>query len=320
MPTNTPVPLTRYSSAVVSNSPLAYYRLDQSGGTVASDSSGNSATGTYAGTVTYGVSGTTGDGDTAVSLPGASTSYISSPNLTVGSAFTLEGWVNPANFVATGQIGEVLLAPSTSASSVFGYIPAVVGGALASKFIVRMGGATTFATTHTYASGQWYYVVYTWDGTTQSIYVNGVLDTSGSATATSAAPFWGGQTYVGVDAANSTNPGPLQGSVDDVAIYNGALTAAQIQSHYAAKSGATPVPTSTPLATATSTPVPTATSTPVATATNTPVPTATNTSVATATSTPVPTATSTPVPTATSTPVPTATSTPLPTPVPSPTP
>jgi hypothetical protein len=313
MPTNTPVPLTRYSSAVVSNSPLAYYRLDQSGGTVASDSSGNSATGTYAGTVTYGVSGTTGDGDTAVSLPGASTSYIASPNLTVGSAFTLEGWVNPANVVATGQIGEVLLSPSTSASSVFGYIPAVVGGALASKFIVRMGGATTFATTHTYASGQWYYVVYTWDGTTQSIYVNGVLDASGGATATSATPAWGGRTYIGVDVGSSTSPNPLQGSIDDVAVYSNALTASQVQSHFSAATPVTPTATNTPVPTATNTPVPTATSTPIPTATSTPRPTATNTPVPTATSTALPTATNTQIPTATATPRPTSTNTPVPT-------
>jgi hypothetical protein len=281
-----------YVTAVMGNSPIAYYRLDETSGTSAADNSGHGFTGSYAGTVTYGVVGTTGDGDTAVGLPGATGSYVASPSLTVGSSFSLEGWVDPANFVATGQIGEVLFATSSNGNSVLGYVPASVGGALASKFVVRMGGTANFATTHTYAAGHWYHVVYTWNGTTQCIYVNGVLDASGGATATSAKPAWAGKTFAGEDVlAAASSPNPLKGGVDDIAVYSSALTATQVQSHYSAAVGST--------ATATSTPKPTATNTPLPTATNTPLPTATNTPVPTATATPKPTATNTPVPTAT---------------------
>src|SRR4051812_1334419 len=58
--------LSYYSSAVLALSPIAYYRLGESSGTTAADSSGNGLNGTYNGGVTLGQpGGIFGDPDTA---------------------------------------------------------------------------------------------------------------------------------------------------------------------------------------------------------------------------------------------------------------
>jgi Concanavalin A-like lectin/glucanases superfamily/Glycosyl hydrolase family 26 len=284
-PTATAVP-SAYRSAVLADAPLAYYRLNEAGGTSATDSSGKGNTGTYNGAIGYGVAGATIDGDAAISLPGTASSYVSTPNLSPGSAFSLECWVDPANYLGASQTSERLFSTASNGLSTLAYVPPAAGGSTAGKFLIRMGGSIGFATGHTYTAGSWYHVVYTWDGTTQDIYVNGVLDATGPATATSATPAWGGVTYLGANAASSSFPSPLQGSLDEVALYGKALTAAQTLVHYTAGLGGTPTPTPTSTMTPTSTP--TVTPTPTSTATSSPTPTMTPTSAPTITVSPIP--------------------------------
>src|SRR4029077_11849361 len=102
------------------------------------------------------------------------------------------------------------------------------------------------------------------------------------------------------------------GLIDEIEVFNRALSAPEIQAIADAGSAGKCKPTPTPTAT------PTATFTPTATATFTPTATAT----ATATFTPTPTATFTPTPTPEQSPTPTPTPTvpPAPTPTPTPTP
>lgn len=233
-------PAKPYKTVVLGDSPLLYYRLDEASGTTVTDSSPNAHTGTYDGAVTLGATGAlTTDTDTAISLPGTSTAYVASPSLTLSGAFSLEAWVNPANVLATGQNVESIFATSLRDTSAIVYVPLVNGGSAKTKFQVTMGGTLAFLTSQTYAAGAWYHLVYTWDGTNQSIYINGTLDVTGTVTATTAAPAWGGSTYIGVNVANTTYPSPLQGSVDEAAIYGTALSASQVSAHYTAAATAT---------------------------------------------------------------------------------
>lgn len=90
-----------------------------------------------------------------------------------------------------------------------------------------------------YATGKWYHVVGTYDGTTIKVYVNAVVDSSVAVPGTI-------QYAVGDSAANvllGRNPGfsgannHFNGIIDDVRIYNRALTAREIQSLYKAGGG-----------------------------------------------------------------------------------
>jgi len=78
-------------------------------------------------------------------------------------------------------------------------------------------------------SGQWIYLAGTYNGTTWSLYRNGV-DVTNSIDVVAALPVLGSEWAIGSEAEGWTNY--FQGSIDEVAIYNKALSAATINAHY----------------------------------------------------------------------------------------
>jgi streptogramin lyase len=142
----------------------------------------------------------------------------------------------------------------------------------------------------------WYHVAAVKTSSTISIYVNGVLE--GSAGFAGFLDSNEGDLLFG---AHPRDGAHLNGLIDEVELYNRALTGAEIQTIFNAGSsgkckGPTPTPTITPTPTLTATPSPTPTMTPTATPTSRrPTPMPTNTPKAT--STPKPT--NTPKPTKT---------------------
>ena len=97
--------LGAYPTAVLADSPVAYWRLDEgTGDTTVWDWSGNDESGTVQtpASVTRGVAGALGDGDTATSF--ASSSYIDVPDdtaLHVNDLFTVEFWLKRSSLTAT---------------------------------------------------------------------------------------------------------------------------------------------------------------------------------------------------------------------------
>ncbi|MGH9073698.1 MAG: LamG-like jellyroll fold domain-containing protein, partial [Acidimicrobiales bacterium] len=92
-----------YSSAVLADSPIAYYRLDETSGTTMCDSSSSANNGTYnASGLTYGAAGAlASSSDTAISADGTSSGLVGQSNsdptgLTGNHGFTLEAWFKNA--------------------------------------------------------------------------------------------------------------------------------------------------------------------------------------------------------------------------------
>jgi hypothetical protein len=82
----------------------------------------------------------------------------------------------------------------------------------------------------TVKAGKTYYVAGTFDGTRIRLYVNGVLQsTTKYAGRLNTAPYGGAVAWEGWGALPSPH---YQGSVDEVAIYDHALTAKRIATHY----------------------------------------------------------------------------------------
>jgi hypothetical protein len=140
------------------------------------------------------------------------------------------------------------------------------------KFIFGFGDSFTerIVSSSTFPSGQWYHVAATYDGTTFKLYVNGALEGTMALTKTivydPAIPWTIGSTAAPFRILGA--PRTFNGVIDEVEIFNRALTQGEIQSIYNAgpagkcKLIPTPTPTPSPTATRTPTPSPTVTKTP----------------------------------------------------------
>ena len=320
IPTATPTPVPTpgpYQLAVLSDSPISYWRLDETGGTTAADSTGNNP-GTITGGVVLGVSGAlSSESDNAMVFDG-STGYISvadNANLDIANDFTLEAWARPSSLSGADRV--VIGKAKTSQTKFWQYR---LGLTADNHWYGTIYSGNSFYTVTAPGAiadpARWDHIALVRSGDMLTLYVNG--NPAASTVTNGSVNVSNGTFDIG---QSSTSSGDyFDGAIDEVAIYNTALASARILAHYttALTAALTPTPTPTPLPTDTPTITPTPTDTP--TATLTPLPTATPTMTPIPTETPTSLPTSTPTITPTPTETPTATLTPLPTDTPTATP
>jgi len=247
--TSAPVALTvkaipnGYPGQVIANGPISYYRMDETNGTVCHDGiSGHD--GTYFNAVLGQPGYSIFDPDTAVSFDGLN-SYVgnisgTAINFTQHTNFTLEAWVNApagqsdqASIIAKG-IGN----NGTTETEQFAID--VVGGVY--HFFASRGTVLASVTASDGPDGTWQHIVGVYDdldvlgaGSNMTLYINGVAEASG--------PTLGGPglndtlTPVSIGSKRTGNDpnydGTFDGTVDEVAIYSKALSAAMVQADYA---------------------------------------------------------------------------------------
>jgi hypothetical protein len=222
-----------YASAVLQDRPSSYWRLGELSGTLAADSAGyNDAT--YSGTLTLGQPGAvTTDPDKAVLFGGGSAAAPYTPVLNPATPFTIEFFAKPN---VSGQVQTCVIGSQNRSVGRSGY--AIYQGLNGDFWEVHMGDASTvqiwlFGSSPVVA-GRWYHValVYTPDDPNYAarIYVNGVDDTwyeesdlVGGFLPNNSVPFTIG---------NRNGALPFNGTVDEVAFYNYALTGSQISNHW----------------------------------------------------------------------------------------
>lgn len=208
------------AALVQADAPAGYWRLgDAVGSSTAADSSGHGYTGTVHGGVTFGQTTPQPDGDTAA-LFDSTSGYVSTA-APISTTPTFAAWVTP-----TGS-GFFLRILSTGAS--FPFELATSGGTL--QFFLNFVGFSPGWTDTGVAltAGVWTHLAMTWDGTTLRIYKNG-LQIYSNAT-------WSGRVLQagtvflgGVTGGGSYWPGTL----DDCALFDVPLTAAQMWQVYVA--------------------------------------------------------------------------------------
>ena len=214
--------LSTYSNTASATTPagpsglVAAYAFDEGTGTTVTDASGNGNTGTIS-NATWAASGKYGK---ALQFNGTN-ALVTVPNaasLQLSAGMTLEAWVNPSSITSKwrdviykGNDNYHLSATSTNASSPDGGL--IAGGTYADAF-----GASALPT------NTWSFLTETYDGSTVRLYVNGTQVASTAHTgaiATSTNPLQiGGDSIYGQYFA---------GLIDNVRVYNTALSAAQIQ-------------------------------------------------------------------------------------------
>ena len=195
------------------SAPVAAYSFSEGTGTTGGDASGYGNTGTVSNT-TWTTSGKYGS---ALVFNGSSARVTipHSASLALTTGMTLEAWVYPTNVSAAWR--DVIMKGSDEyyleATSSSGP-PAVAGSNLGGSLI---GSAALPINTWSHLAG-------TYDGTTLRLYVNGVQVASRAQTgsiATTTNPLQiGGDSFFGQY---------FQGTIDEVRIYNRALTATEIQ-------------------------------------------------------------------------------------------
>lgn len=308
-----------YRESIVTEPAAAYWRLDESTGTVAAEET-SALDGAYVGSPTLGVAGPFNNGsNAAVDFSGLDDHVLAfdAAAFRLTDSFAIELWVRSN---ALGQQGTLLNRDGRYAVRYgFGTQPdsvefSAVG--YSGTCDPRMGSEMVLGDT------AWHHIAYTYDRASQiwAGYKDGrQVFAKFCDFVLNADP---GPLYIG--AADATT-GNIDAAIDEVALYAKAVDAWDVRGHYEtsqcvpiAERTATPTRTPTPTATAAT---PTRTATPIRTATPTP----TRTVTPTRTRTPTPTATltatrtATPTPTRTPTPTPTATLTATRTPTPSPT-
>jgi hypothetical protein len=236
----TPAPAGGYVATIVGDHPLAYWRLDETSGSVAQDRI-NGYNGQY-NNVTLGLPGYAGlfDSDTAAGFGPGTASYVGGiQGITFEAAsdttaFSLEAWVNgPTNQVS----GAAIITKGTGGGGEQFNLD-VYGGVY--RFFVRDStGQNPNGTLNAAVgpNGTWQHVVAVYDGPGGNLYlyVNGALAASAGASASGILSSSHEVTIGSRQSGSSVYDNNFNGSIDEVAVYASALSSAQVQNHYNAQ-------------------------------------------------------------------------------------
>ncbi len=215
----------------------AYWKFKEGSGYITADETGNNNDGNI-----NGASWSAGKVDNALIFDGIN-DYVKvedSPSLRVTGDITLEGWfkttVNDGS--DDGLIGK--WGANGHDYLLWTYRGNIIFDSAGSLFAIRwIGGMSNLA------DGNWHHLVITCNGTTGIIYFDGVKKAMGTVPAipTSANPF-----YIGTYDAREVSSFP--GQIDEVVVYDRALTSAEVQTRFSGVGADTSPPVFSGLVTA----------------------------------------------------------------------
>jgi PKD repeat protein len=226
-----------YQSEVLADSPLLYVRFEEpSGATCANDGSlGGNAT--AQGTYTRNVSGGAAGLGVAITLNGTTSDYVSYPDhasLDITGEVTYECWVK-SSYTAVRQCLMTKGGDSGGAGYAFHL------DTNRALVVTKAGVANLWQTTAGAVpdDGNWHHVAFTRSSNTYVVYVDGAAVSTSSAVTTvintTSVDF-----NIGREVVTAGAQRPLAGSIDEVAVYGTALSAARIAAHYAARATSPP--------------------------------------------------------------------------------
>lgn len=227
VPTSGP-PTSAYYRDVVAAAPTAYWRLGESAGVVGLDATGRSNL-ALKGTVTRAVSGAiAGDTDTATQFDGKTAFAATSGRITAPTTFTVSAFFSTTCTTGgkiigfgdkwdttTSYVNDRTIYMDTTGHLYFGVVNGTTRGSVKSA--------------NAYNDGTYHQVVATLSAAGMALYVDGqaVATNAALTSATTYPGYW----HVGGDTA-WTGSKYFAGTIDEVAIYNGALSPAQIRGQY----------------------------------------------------------------------------------------
>ncbi len=234
-----------YPTAVLGDSPLAYYQMNDSSTTL-SDTGPNSIAGTYGSAVSLGSAAITTGGGTAATFPGGSTynpnGFASTPVNTMlqPATLTLEAWVKLNTANKTSHDLPIVGYGDLLRGIRYGLYDHGIGGGDTFSYVQHNVGQANqiYVYGHTkLALGVTYHLVAVFDGSTVTTYVNGVMDQRVNAPGAIDYPASVIHTglQIGGNVANAQwGYASFGGTVAQVALYSQPLSGAQVTNHFLA--------------------------------------------------------------------------------------
>ncbi len=228
-----------YYAAVMHDNPILYLRFGEDAGTSAGDEIDGGPTGIYPSAgVTFGVPGALeNDTNTAIELDGTSTIQMPrSADFSALSPFSVEVWLDAIDASAEPAYAFALDHERSTGRGGWDVVVSPVDGSQNAVTIVfeRYADATTNVSlsSESASTGTYHHVVGTFDSQlNEHIYVDGVLALS--AAANISIPAVPGPWSIGAQNCPCTMSG-FVGRLDELAIYEAALSADQVKAHFAA--------------------------------------------------------------------------------------
>ncbi|MDO8650307.1 MAG: LamG domain-containing protein, partial [Candidatus Berkelbacteria bacterium] len=199
---------------------VGIWKFDEGSGSIANDSSGYGNNGTI-----YGATRVAGILGSALSFDGVD-DYVEAPVLTP-SYVTVEAWINMTSVIT--EYPRVVSNVKYEAPTYKGF---EIYQGLDTRDIgmqINVGGTFYSVFVGTPNLGTWTHVAFTFDGSYIRPYFNGVAASPQAAAGTITYHSAPEKTYIG---KNPNIGAVFNGLIDEVRVYNRALTAAEIQQHY----------------------------------------------------------------------------------------
>ncbi|MDO8392065.1 MAG: signal peptidase I [Actinomycetota bacterium] len=235
--------LLPYTTNVLADAPWAYFETEEASGSTATDTSGNTRTGTYSGTIIYRQAGALTRvpghsvrlGSTTSRLVASSGAKISNP-----TTYSLELWFKTTT-TSGGKLAGFESTKDSSSSTYDRYVFMRNDGRLVFGGWIR-SGTTMLTSPLAYNDGAWHHLVITARpiaGKTQqsgNMYVDGVRVGTGSTTAVASYSGYWRAGYGAIAAVTGAPSSPtFEGSIDNFAVYLTELSASRVAIHYASR-------------------------------------------------------------------------------------
>jgi hypothetical protein len=222
--------------AVTASAPTIWYRLDETAGPTAADSSGNGANGVYRGLPTLGATrACKRDTGSAVSFNGTTDYAGYATAVAVTGTYTIETWFKTTTPRGGRLVGFGAQATGASKTTDRQLYMADSGQVV---YGINPPSYKVVTSPKSYNDGVWHHAMATRSGAGLTLYLDGALVASAGTTTSSSA--YSGFFRLGYDSLTGWTPAPTSsffaGTLDDAAYYNKSLTANDAADHYAAGS------------------------------------------------------------------------------------
>ena len=226
-----------YRGAVLDDSPASYWRFEdiaEAGAAIDETASGRTGTGCGQGTATGSLLATGSSHSAGFSSCGPP----SAPGIGFGDTldfagqapFTLEAWVRPRTLDGTAR--RIISKEATNGSGRQGYLLYLTSSGFGFQRRLNDSYDTLFSTAVTPALHRAHHIAASYDGATMRLYVDGVL--VGSRASAKSLVDHSGPLRLGTHSSGSD---AFTGSLDEVAVYERALSSAEVAAHVEAGGG-----------------------------------------------------------------------------------